>query len=402
MKSSSVLICWEIGGGLGHLYRINPIASEFKRRGMHVILAIPESFRDTSGLQEFGFEVIFFPKSRVPVSERSGILSHTYGENLLKNGFSDRDYLLWRLKNWEQILKTIKPAVVIAEHAPYALLAAKTLGFPVAAIGTGFSLPPFQCPMPGLQPWFQLPDSVLRKKEQSFLELVNPALLEARYSLLKSVSDIFSDVETFLCTLNELDHYKVPRNAEYIGPVVYSQLDSDIFWLSDSKENIFVYLRKSSKYFRPVIKLLSEKGLPSFVYGLGLSSEEAEALSTKTVKVNNKPVCLGNAFEKCRFAITEGGHNTGALMLLQGIPILILPGQLEQAILSYRISENNLGLSVNYFNSRSDVKEKLEIMLHSDELSRNAKKFSEKYSKCISIKAEKIIVDRCQVLLLKR
>ena len=37
-----ILFCWEMGGGIGHLYRMAPIGAEFLKQGCEVIWAIPE------------------------------------------------------------------------------------------------------------------------------------------------------------------------------------------------------------------------------------------------------------------------------------------------------------------------------------------------------------------------
>lgn len=52
---------------------------------------------------------------------------------------------------------SVEAALVIADHAPAALLAARTLGLPAATLDSGFSVPPPETPFPSLRPWLAVP-----------------------------------------------------------------------------------------------------------------------------------------------------------------------------------------------------------------------------------------------------
>ena len=196
-----VLCCWELGGGFGHLFRLAPIGLELARRGCQVVYAIPDVARGAALLQTHAYRILHAPVWQAPPKEHS--LSQTYSKNLLRNGYWHRESLRNQLQGWLALFDDAQPDVILAEHAPSALLAARKAGLPRVAMGTGFSLPPLTAPMPGLQPWFTLPERYLIKSEKEFLECVNPVLRDLGASALTAVADVFEGAIQLLCTLLE-------------------------------------------------------------------------------------------------------------------------------------------------------------------------------------------------------
>ncbi|MBF0546406.1 MAG: hypothetical protein HQM08_18315 [Candidatus Riflebacteria bacterium] len=370
-----------------------PIGEELKRRGCQVFWAIPESTSFGTFLRTLDFELL--PVPNFNFSDHPIPLSQTYGENLLKNGYRKTELLINRLKFWVNHIDQLKPNLVVAEHAPSALLAAKARGIPVVATGTGFSIPPLESPMPSLQPWFSLPKKNLHQKERYFLETVNPALLDVGFSQLTAVSDIFKDVELFLATFPEFDHYEKRTNMQYHGPVVHSTQDNEPRWPSNKGGNVFIYLKPDNRFFIPILKQIKEMGLPVLAYVPGLPESERISLSGKNLQISPFPVNLKDAKSRCCFAITEGGHNTGVLLILQGVPLLVCPGQLEQAIWAYRISNRKLGVMIGYFDSAPDFKKKIEEIYTSSNIREGTQMLAKKYSNFDSQECIQEISSKC-------
>jgi hypothetical protein len=159
----------------------------------------------------------------------------------LRNGYDHRESLYDQLKGWHTLFEIWQPDMVLAEHAPSALLAARKARLPRAAVGSGFSLPPLEVPMPGLQPWFSLPEQYLKTGEQNFLDCVNPVLQEMGADPMTAAADIFQGAEQVLCTFPELDHYEARKDIRYWGPVAYTPQDVEAPWHSDRRENTFLY-----------------------------------------------------------------------------------------------------------------------------------------------------------------
>ena len=125
-----VLCCWELGGGLGHLFRLAPIGLELAKRGCQVIYAIPDVAGRETFLQNHAYQIIEAPLWQAPPKDYA--FSQTYGQNLLRNGYWHRESLQDQLRGWLALFDRCQPDVIVAEHAPSALLAARNTRSAVA------------------------------------------------------------------------------------------------------------------------------------------------------------------------------------------------------------------------------------------------------------------------------
>jgi UDP:flavonoid glycosyltransferase YjiC (YdhE family) len=393
---SRILFCWEIGGGLGHLFRLLHIGLELREKGHHILWALPRSEHAERILHHQGFRFDEAPVWRPP--PKSFPLSLNYAQNLLRNGYWHSGSLRQNLIGWRRHLDSQRPDLVLAEHAPTALLAARGTGIPLAAIGTGFSVPPLTSPMPGLQGWFPIPESHLMNAERVFLEAANPVLQEMGQSPLCAVADIFQDVELFLCTFPEFDHYLSRTDPTYHGPVIYSSKETAPQWPSKSNDNIFVYLKSRDRAFQPVMELIRKSRLPTLAFVPDLDESKRQAFQQAHCIISSQPVDLRSARDRCRFAITCGGHNTGASMLLDGIPLLLCPRHLEQAVWAWRISKQGLAVMIDYFDPKPDYDGKIQVMLDCGTLQKQAGSLATKYSQDNPGERLERIAGRCAVL----
>lgn len=266
------------------------------------------------------------------------------------------------------------------------------------AMGTGFSLPPQAAPMPGLQPWFTLPERYLYKSEKEFLSCVNPVLQDLGAPALTAVADIFEGAMQLLCTLPELDHYGARTDTRYWGPVIYTPQDRETLWPSDKRDNVFLYIKPEHRFFRQIICILKEMGLPTVAFAPGLCYDEQRALQGENLSISLHPVNLKAVATHCCLMISQGGHNAGALMLLAGVPLFICPGQLEQAVWAHRVCAQGLGATVNFFNPTPDFRTKLEAFLSAGDVAERTKAFATKYAAFDPQKQVEAIADQCLAL----
>lgn len=391
-----ILCCWELGGGFGHLFRLAPIGLELAKRGCQVVYAIPDVACGEAFLQNHAYRILHTPVWQAP--PKAHALSQTYSQNLLRNGYWHRESLQNQLQGWLALFDAWQPDVVLAEHAPSALLAARKAGLPRVAMGTGFSLPPLTAPMPGLQPWFTLPERYLIKCEKEFLECVNPVLRDLGAPALTAVSDIFEGAIQLLCTLPELDHYGARSDTRYWGPVIYTPQDREAPWPSDKRDNVFLYVKPEHRFFRHIICLLKEMGLPTLVFAPGLGHKEQRALQGENLSITLHPVNLQTAATHCQLMISQGGHNAGALMLLAGVPLFICPRQLEQAVWAHRVCAQGLGMMVNFFEPTPDFRARLAAFLSAGDIAGRTKAFATKYAAFDPQKQVEAIADQCLTL----
>lgn len=383
-----LLIGWELGGGLGHAYRLLPIGLALRASQYEATFVVPPCSPAARLLEEQGFFVLPAP-AWPPIEEKR--LSLNYAENLLKNGYARRDLLKEHLLAWLGLIEQHQPDGVLAEHAPTLLLAARIAGLPCLAIGTGFSLPPLTTPMPTLQPWFPIPPERLMQAEERLLASVNPVLIELGAAPLETVAAIFAGAERLLCTFPETDHYAARpgdtgcKERSYHGALLYSppvEREEELPWLNstDPGSGVFLYLNAGNRLLRPCLDELAGRRLPTLAFIPDLPAAEQAALQRPGLIITRRPVNLRAVAPRCRFMVSQGGHNAGVFMLLQGIPLLLLPRQLEQALWSHRLSQQGLGLTVNPFDPQPPLGEKIEALLSNDHLSRWAQAFAARYA----------------------
>ncbi len=373
-----ILFCWEIGGGLGHLYRLLPIGTALRSAGQQVVFVVPERSNTGPALQAHGFEVVPAP-FRPPIEERR--LSLNYAQNLLKNGFTCRSWLKQHLVAWNEIMAAYQPCAVLAEHAPGALLAARHLGLPRMALGTGFTLPPLSSPMPGIQPWFHIPEASLLQMESVFLSQVNPVLKEIGLAELDTVASIFTGAETMLCTLPELDHYAVSRpGTTYMGPQLFSPPTLLPVQLPQEEPVIFIYANATNLFLPSLFQALRRRRLPALAFIPGLNPAQRLAWESPQIIFADRPVNLNSIASRCRFMVSQGSHNAGTLMLLQGVPLLLCPQQVEQAMWSFRLDKRRLGIMLNPFNPLAPVEEKLTAFLDDNQLVASVQSFARRHA----------------------
>lgn len=358
---SRILCCWELGGGFGHLYPLVPFVSAFDQAGIEVGFAAQNLARAEQVIGRFNVKLLQSPIWQTP--SRSFPLSLNYAQNLYRNGYWHLPSLKANIKAWVHLFEIFQPDIILADHSPTAILAAKLLEIPRAAIGYGFIVPPCSSLMPSLQPWFSIPQHILFPKEKECLNNINETLTELSFKHLGVLADIFEGAEVFLTTFPELDHYGSRQGTHYWGPVLSTENGAEPSRQERSGETIFMYLNYHYRFLYQILSQIKEIGMPTLAVIRDMPETAAKAWEGENIKISTKPVNLKKATEQSHFFITHGGANTGSFILLSGKPLLILPEHLEQCLWGYRISEQNLGLMVNWFNPKPDFSKKLNDLL---------------------------------------
>ena len=224
---SRVFLAWELGGGAGHLSHLAIIGDALRKRGHELVFAV----RDLAAASRFP-SIAGSPMMQAPVWQQKSRLppSLNYAELLNRVGYLDVAGLAAHVSAWRMLLRMAEPELMIAEHSPTALIAARLEGVRRAALGTGFEIPPRACPMPGIQSWRNAPVARLAEAEEAVLERINRVIAAHRGRPLEALSDMFDLDDRFLATYPEFDHYADRQGAEYRGPLSVSRNTEKVPW----------------------------------------------------------------------------------------------------------------------------------------------------------------------------
>src|SRR5690349_7069145 len=154
-----VLFAWELGGDLGHVRRIFEVANGLRALGHEAAFA----FHDLLAAGSLSAPVAWFqaPLLAPPAKVLAGTpVNHS--AVLVNRGFGDALSIAGAIRAWHGIFKLWKPDLLVADYAPGALIAARVAGLRNATIGSGFSTPPAQDPMPPLRSWLPADAEALR------------------------------------------------------------------------------------------------------------------------------------------------------------------------------------------------------------------------------------------------
>lgn len=340
-----VLFVWELGLGFGHVAGISSLLRDLCDRGHRVTAAVvnPDAGR---AFLPTGVTVLPLPVPPGGPPARPLPILLTYPHLLYQNGFDSVDGLAARARVWRAFFESLRPDLILFDHSPTAVVGASGVEAARVRVGTGFFCPPEEVPMPNLRPWVNANVAGLAADERYVLGVVNGTLDRLGRPPASSLGHFFADFdETILRTFPELDHYPGRQAGRYWGtPTAFG--GEPLRWRSGRAPRVFAYLKPSPNLVA-VATAVAQTGADLHLFASGLSSTDKAELTAAGVAVSDRPVDTRAAGESCDLALLNGTHATTVAMLLAGKPVVQLPFQLEQLLLSLRVEALGGGVVVS-------------------------------------------------------
>ncbi|MBS0318595.1 MAG: UDP-glucuronosyltransferase, partial [Proteobacteria bacterium] len=234
----------------------------------------------------------------------------------------------------------VRPALVVYNHAPTALLAARMAQCPVLLVGTGFEIPPATAPLPSFRPWQAIPEPLLHGAEAKALAQVNPHLARCGQAPLAKLSDLFPQSQVQLTTFAELDPFGPRPHADYIGPVHALPGMPAVAWQGRTAQRVFAYLRPGVPGCENLLAALQALDAEVICAAPGLPSEWQARHGR--IRFLPHPVDLAALLPQADLAITYGA-GTIATALLAGVPVLLAPQVVEQYLAGLPLERTGAG-----------------------------------------------------------
>jgi UDP:flavonoid glycosyltransferase YjiC (YdhE family) len=392
---SRVLLAWELGGGYGHVAALLPLAVKLAARGHEILFALRNVSRAEPLLGRHGFPVVQAP---VALSEPRGLPAPvSYAEILQRSGFLTAAALAARVKAWRTLFALARPDLLIANHAPTALLAAHGLPIARARFGTGFTVPPIASPMPAVLPGGTAAAERARQTEHATLDVVNRVLVDLGAPALARLADLLAADETFLCTFPELDHYPHREPARYWGPQ-FADVEGDApSWPGGDGRRIFAYLSPRFAGLERLLGNLRETDQRVLVHAPGVPAAIATRYASARVRFSPAPVRMDDVARQCDLVVCHAGHGTVAAALLGGRPLVLAPVWVEQEMTASRVVALGAGASV-VPGERTSVKRLIHDVLEQPAFAAGALGFARAHADFSEAAALAAMVDRCEAL----
>ena len=371
----SILYAWEFGANLGHIGTFLPIARELRERGTTVNWAVTHPHQAARLLPKAGFDWLQAPT--MPEQRREGP-PLSYADILLRFGYSDSIDLLGLVVAWRELLRLTGAKVVLADHAPTAILAARTLDIPVMLFGSGFFAPPQVHPTPNMRPWSPVPADNLLAMDRLALQSINAVLDGYGRPPLDYLAQLFQVAEDSLLSFPELDHYPTRGPARYWG-MLPAAVAADSTWPAVPGPRVFSYLRPETPHLEAALQALHGLAGSVLIYAPGLSAERRQRYTAPHVAFSSVPVDLNKVARQADAGLTYASPAATVAFLMAGKPVLMIPGHLEQFLFAKRVEEMGAGLIQNPEQAPHNLTAMLRQVMTDPVFRANAGAFAAKY-----------------------
>ncbi len=340
---ATIALIWELGADLGHLGHFLPMARAFKARGHTPVLVLRDISRVETLFAGEGVEYLQAPLWLPPIQGLPPDLNFT--ETLFRFGFLDPGGLTSLLRAWQSLLGRLAPDLLLFDHAPTALLATHGSGLPRVLTGNSFSIPPATRPLPRYRYWAQdeREGGRLEETERRVVRHANIALEAIGAASIRQVSDLYACDAAFIASHPLVDAHGPRSDADYLGPIGNEMKGSIPAWPLGAGKRVFAYLKPQYGMTEPMLAAVLQARTPALIYAPGISTDAIRRLASPLVEFSDVPFRMDRIAAEADVGICHAG-GTATSLLLAGKPVLLLPTQMEQTMVSRRIADQGAGL----------------------------------------------------------
>ncbi len=394
-----IAFAWELGGEYGHAMACAWLASALQSRG-HTIAFMFRELRQLTMLPETAAFDIF----QAPRAAREGevaVSPASYADILLGSGYADAKELTALLVGWRSLLEGWRPDLVVADFAPTALLAARSLDLPRVTFGNGFFVPPPVSALPAFRYDETIAPERIAAADASALASANAALAAVGMPPLARLCDQFDADEHFLCTFPELDHYQNRPASGYWGPRFRLDRGLNIEWPDGQGKRIFVYVKRTLPQLDTLIDYLAATPHRIVAFIPDLEEPRRARLAARRRVVAERPVRLDLLMRQCDLIICHGGE-IAAGALLRGVPQLVFPTHYEQYLTARRLEQVGSGVWLSPAAAAGDVAGAIEHVLREPRFPAAARAFARHYAAYSPEEQRRRIIRRMEEILAAR
>jgi len=213
--------------------------------------------------------------------------------------------------------------------------------------------------------------------------------------LLTRASDLFANAKCLMTTFPELDHYGNRPQQHYVGPVAAMPKARTIGWPDVNGKRIFAYLHPSIPGLEYLLATLKGGATNVLCVIPGISTAIADAFRGRSLAILNQPVSLQALLPTADLVIASGAGLVSEA-LLAGVPLLMTPQFVEQALLARRVEAFGAGVHWAPQRTAESARAIVEKALSTESLRVRAQCFASKYQ---SYSMEKAVAEIASAIL---
>ncbi|HJS32507.1 MAG TPA: nucleotide disphospho-sugar-binding domain-containing protein [Alphaproteobacteria bacterium] len=362
-----ILLGWELGAGLGHVTRLMAIARAVQARGHRPFLALRNLVEPWPAYRSENFPVLQAPRWEERSGSRRSFHAASIADIIAMNGFLDPADLMPMVQAWDRLIDAVRPAAIVADYSPTLCLAAHGK-HPLVIVGDGFTAPPDDLPrFPILRP-----TSTPVAGEARILEAIRVVQKRRRRKPLEALPELFAARGRFVCTLPEIDPYRVYRSQPAMG--AFQPLPPQA--PPTAGRGFFAYLGVDARFIRTAVAGLASAPGPGRFYIRRAPRGLKRYLGERGHVVHETPVPLADALRETPIIVHHGGIGTTETALALGRPQIIMPRHLEQQLTAAALQELGVALVLGGNFTEAQVTEAVARMIDDKSLAQRARAFA--------------------------
>ena len=320
-----IVCAWELGSNLGHTARLATIARELSAQG-HIVTVVLRDLSTAAGFferQEVALlqAPVYLPKLKMNREFAS------LADVLTLYGFLTRDSLWGLSRAWQSLFTLARADLLIADHAPSALVGAQLLQLPRILIGNGFTLPEAGEPLLDWRP-LKVQDSLVETQEQAVLAVINQVLPKAQG--LARLSELYRCHQVLINSFPLLDSYANVRKHVVYRADNPQRLTDQLVFSGHHGVRIACYLSPACKKLKELCAAFARFPAEFKIVCPGADMSAFAGLAAPNVTFTTELTDMESLIAGCDWFVCHGGLGSSTQCLRLGKPLLILPLQLEQ------------------------------------------------------------------------
>jgi hypothetical protein len=301
-----------------------------------VLFAVSDMVSATRLIGGRGFDFVQAPKA-APSSVASSRLLN-YGDILAQSGFDTPVNLASLVNGWLSLFRVFGADCLLADHAPSALVAARTVALPAVVVGEGFAVPPATHPSPTFRVRETVHPGRLLAADERALISINAVLDASGKPRMQRVADLFAGAQILLTGYPEMDHYGPRQGVRYIGSIGVQTEGDRVLWPNVPGPKVFAYLHAEDNVRALASTLKQARGGSAIIVWPEMDSRQVGGVPERA-HITANPVRLDDAMRDADLVVTEANSFTTAFALKHRKRIILLPRTAEQFLLAHRLGE---------------------------------------------------------------